>query len=44
MHVNNVVVYKALLVEGKGGKLVYKVFIINTGSMHLSATLTFGHF
>ena len=27
--VDNVVVYKALLVQGKGGKLVYKIFIVN---------------
>ena len=38
--VNNVVVYKALLVEGKGVKLVYKIFIANVDvvSMHFSAT------
>ena len=35
--VNNVVVYKVLLVQGKGGKLVYKTFIVNVVSMHLSA-------
>ena len=27
--VNNVVVYKAVLVQGKGGKLVYEMFIVN---------------
>ena len=33
--VNNVVVYKALLVKEKGDKLVYKIFILNIVSMHL---------
>ena len=36
--VNNVVIYKALLVKEKGGKVVYKIFIVNVVSMHLSAT------
>ena len=36
--VNNVVVYKALLVKEKGGKVVYKIFVVNVVSMHLSAT------
>ena len=27
--VNNAVVYKAYLVQGKGGKLVYKILIVN---------------
>ena len=35
--VSNVVVYKGLLVQGKGGKLVYKILIVNVVSMHLSA-------
>lgn len=36
--VGNVVVYKAHLLQGKGGKLVYKILIINAVSMRLSAT------
>ena len=36
--VSNVVVYKALLVKEKGGKVVQKVFIVNVVSMQLSAT------
>ena len=39
--VNNVIVYKVLLVKGKGGKLVYKIFIVNVVSIHLSATWHF---
>ena len=35
--VNNVAAYKALLLEGKGGKLVYKMFIVKAVSMHLLA-------
>ena len=30
--INNVVVYKTLLVEEKGGKVVHKVFIVNVVS------------
>ena len=36
--VNNVVVYKALLIKKMCGKVVYKIFIVNVISMHLSAT------
>ena len=36
--VNNLVVYKALLVKEKSGKVVYKVLIVDVVSMHLSAT------
>ena len=39
--VNDVAVYKALLVKVKGGKLFYKLFIVNVISMHLSATWKF---
>ena len=39
--VNNFVVYKALLVQEKGSKVVYKIFIVNIVSMHLSATWQF---
>ena len=42
--VNNVVVCKALLVKGKGGKLVYKIFIVNVVFMHLPATDNFDLF
>ena len=35
---NNVAVYKALLVKGKGGKLVYNIFIVNVVSIHLPAS------
>ena len=36
--VNNLSVYKALLVKEKSGKVVYKVLIVDVLSMHLSAT------
>ena len=39
--VNDVVVYKALLAKEKGGKLVYKMSIVNVVSVHLSATWQF---
>ena len=39
--VNNNVVYKALLVSGKGFKLVYKISVANVVSMHLSETQQF---
>ena len=42
--VDNVVIYKALLVKEKSGKVVYKIFIINIVSMHLSATWQFWPF
>ena len=42
--VNNVVAYKALLVKEKGGMVVYKIFIVNVGSMHFSATWQFWPF
>ena len=32
--VNNVVVYRAVLVKEKGGKVFYKIFIVNIVSMH----------
>ena len=32
------VVYQALLIQGRCEKLVYKIFIANVVSMHLSAT------
>ena len=41
---NNFVVYKALLVKEKGGKVVYKIFVVNVVSMHLSATWEFWPF
>ena len=34
----NVVVYKALMVKGKVGKLVYKIFIANLVPLHFSGT------
>ena len=42
--VNNGVVHKALLVKEKGGNVVYKLFIVNVVSMHLSATWQFWPF
>ena len=42
--VNNVVVYKALLMKEKGSKIVYKIFIVNVVSVHLSATWQFWPF
>ena len=36
--VNGVIAYKAFLVKEKGNKVVYKIFIANVVSMHLSAT------
>ena len=33
--VNNVVVYKALLVKENGSKVVHKIFIVNVVSMHM---------
>ena len=42
--VNNVVVYKALLAKEKGGKVVYKIFIVNVVSKHLSVTWQFWPF
>ena len=37
----HVVVYKPLLVKEKGGKVVYKIFIVNVVSMRLSAIWQF---
>ena len=36
----NHLVYKALLLQGKDGKLVYKIFIVNVVLMHLLSNLT----
>ena len=38
---NNVVVCKALLLKGNGGRLVCKIFVTKIVSMHLSATWQF---
>ena len=38
--VNHLVVYKAVLLQGKDGKLVYKIFIVNVVLMHLLSNLT----
>ena len=37
-HFVNNVVYRALLMKEKGGKVVYKILIVNVVSIHLPAT------